>query len=257
MKNIKVLFFIITVISLLTGCANTQDRIHKVLQTSSAAKIKQDYLEILKSLISFNQKLNVRNPNNYDKSLVGLITSDITNVQDNVRLKVQNEDLVTYNDYLKYSFDKNPNIKNRNDLLVLGIYKLIYDAYDIGKGHQVTALSYDIKKLQKLYYNLNSIKWRIKSYKDTNNNYLFLTWQKNWQIQLQKEIDSGKKPSWKMIQNLKYIKQNKETIFEPSNLSFEVLLSKMIYNVEGTLKNVGEEPIDVSIEAMKSIVLFL
>ena len=34
-------------------------------------------------------------------------------------------------------------------------------------------------------------------------------------------------------------------------------LSQMIYNVKATLKNVGEEPVDVSIEAMKSIILFI
>ena len=257
MKKTKFLFFIIITISLLTGCSNTQNKIQKVFQTNSAAKVKSDYKEILKLLVSFKQKLNIRNPKNYNKTLSVSISKNINTFQNDIKLKVNSHSLETYNEYLQYAFDKNPNIKNRNDLLIVGLYKLIYGAYDINAGHQITALTYDIKKLQKLYYNLNSIKWRIKSYRDDQQNYLFLTWQKNWQIQLEKKIKTGETPSWKMIQNLEYIKQNRETIFESSNFSFEVLLSKMIYNVKGTLKNVGEEPIDVSIETMKSLILFL
>lgn len=256
-KRIKFLFLIIAIISLLTSCVNTQDKIQKLLQTTSANEITNDYKEILEVLISFNQKLNIRNPKNYNKELSKKIYENINTLTNNIELMVDNKKLISYTDYLKYAFDKNPDIKNRNDLLILGIYKLIYEAYDIKKGYQVTALNYDIKKLQKLYFNLNSINWRIKSYKDNNNNYLFLTWQKNWQIQLEKNINSGKKPSWEMIENLEYIKLKKETIFESSNFTFELLLSKLIINVKNTLKNVGEEPIDVSINAMKSFVLFL
>lgn len=140
---------------------------------------------------------------------------------------------------------------------MLGIYKLIYEAYDMKNGHQITALSYNNEKLQKLYYYLRALKWRIKTAKDDNGKYLFLTWQKNWQIEFEERVNNGEKPSWKMIQKLKYIKSKEENILEPSNFSFEVILSKMIYDVKNTLKNIGEEPVDVSIEAIKGLVFFI
>ncbi len=247
---------LISFILLLSGCSNTQNRIQKVFQTKSAADIRTDYTEVLNLLIKFKQKLDTRNPNNFNKRISISIIRNILSAQ-NVIYVQNNKKFNSYDNYLKLAFDKNIKIQNRNDLLILGIYKLIYEAYDIGNGHQVTALNYDIKKLQTLYYNLNSIKWRIKSVKDEANNYLFLTWQNNWQIELQKKIGNGKKPSWEMIKNLKYIKQKRETIFESSNFEFEVILSKMIYNVKSTLSNVGEEPVDVSIEAMKSLIFLI
>jgi len=253
----KHLFVLIFITLLLTACSSTQDKLQGILQTTSASKIKKDYKKILTSLVIFKEKLNARNPKNYNIEHSKNITKSIKTLANNVYLEVNNKKLERYSEYLKYAFDKNKNTVNRNDLLILGLYKLIYEAYDIKAGHQITALSYDIKKLQKLYYNLNVIKWRIKSNKDESNTYLFLTWQKNWQIELKKNINSGKTPTWEMIQNLEYIKNKKESIFDSSNLTFEVLLSKMIYHVRSTLKNVGEEPIDVSIEAMKSLVIFL
>ncbi len=84
-----------------------------------------------------------------------------------------------------------------------------------------------------------------------------MTWQKNWQIQLQKELSVNENPSWEIIQNLNALRGNSETLFDTSDFEFEVLLSKMIYNVKNTLTNVGEEPVDVGIEAMKSLVIFL
>ena len=257
MKRITGLFFILCLILLLTGCSNTQSKIQELMQTNSAAKIKNNYTEILESLLTFKEKLNLRNPNYFDKELSNTITKNIKKRVDTIKLERDNQELKSYSQYLKVAFDKNPNIKNRNDLLILGMYKLVYEAYNIQAGYQITALNYDIKKLQKLYYNLNSLRWRIKSYKDGNNNYLFLTWQKNWQIELERSINQGKVVSWEMIKNLEFIKEKKETLFESSNFSFEILLSGMIYNVKTTLKDVGEEPVDVSIKAMKSLILFI
>jgi len=257
MNKFKQLFFITVLISLLTGCVKPKDRIHEFLQTDSATQIREDYKSILKHLVLFKSKLDKRNPNSYDKKLSNQLFQDIRTYKNSIKIDVNNNYLTKYDEYFKQAFDKKSNIKNRNDFLILGMYKSVYEAYDLKKGHQITALTYDKEKLQKLYYNLNVLKWKIKTARNDNREYLFLTWQKNWQIELENKIHKGAKPSWEMIQNLEYIKQNRESIFESSNFSFEILLSRMITDVKNTLKNIGEEPVDVGIEAIKGLVFFI
>jgi hypothetical protein len=84
-----------------------------------------------------------------------------------------------------------------------------------------------------------------------------LTWQNNWQIELEKNIKNGITPTWKNIQNLEYIKNGKESMYSHSNFNFEILMSKIIAYVKNSIRVTGDEPLDVSIEAMKSFVFFL
>gem|GEM_PF-451845 len=256
-NRIKHTIFAVILLSLLTACSSTQGKLQEILQTSSAAKVKNDYEKTIELLVTLKQNLDKKNSNNYNKNISNLMYISLKNTQDNINLKVNDLKLSKYDDYLQFAFDKNVSIPNRNDLLIVGIYKLIYEAYEIAKGHQVTALSYDKIKLQKLYYNLNSIKYRIKFDKDNNGDFLFLTWQNSWQIELKNRLEQNEQPSWEMISNLNALKEKKASIFDASDFTFEVLLSKMIYNVKNTLTNVGEEPVDVGIEAMKSLVIFL
>ena len=67
----------------------------------------------------------------------------------------------------------------------------------------------------------------------------------------------GMKPSWEMLENLSFIKNQKETILDPSNFNFEILLNQMIFHVKNSAKIIGDEPLDIGIDAMISLVLFL
>lgn len=256
-NKFKHILFISFFIFFLTGCVNTQDKVQEFLQTDSATQVRNDYKNIIDNLVIFKKKLDMRNPNSFDKNISFSMIREL-NSSSNIYYKdINGKSITKYDEYFKYAFDKNPNIKNRNDYLILGMYKLIYEAYNLDKGHQLTTLTYNIESLRRLYYYLKALKWKIKNVKDNNNNYLFLTWQQNWQIELEKKLSKGEKPSWKMIQNLKYIKEKKESIYDSSNFSFEVILSQMIYDVKNSLKNIGEEPVDIGIEVMKSLVFFL
>lgn len=257
MQNCKYICYILISIFLLTGCANSEDKVKEFFQTDSATQVREDYSDILEHLIRLKTKLDKRNPQEYNKKISNQIYHELQVAQNNITLTINKNRLENYDDYFKYAFDKKPNVQYRNDFLILGIYKLIYEAYDMKNGHQITALTYNNEKLQKLYYYLRALKWRIKTIKDTNGEYLFLTWQKNWQIEFEKRVKRGEEPSWEMIQNLKYIKSNQENILQPSNFSFEVILSRMITDVKNTLKNIGEEPVDVGIEAIKGLVFFI
>ncbi len=124
-------------------------------------------------------------------------------------------------------------------------------------SHQITTLSYDVKLLKSLYYSLSVLRWEIRTKKDTNDNYLFSTWQNNWQIEFEKSIKNGEKPSWTLIEDLEYISKKRETIYSHSNFNFEILMGKMLSRIENSLRITGEEPLDIGIEAMKSLVLFL
>ena len=132
---------------------------------------------------------------------------------------------------------------------------MFYESFDMDSKYKLTALSYDIEKLQKAYKNLQIIQWRIKFNKDKNNNYLFLTWQNNWQIELSKRFNNEKLDTIK-LSDLHYIKSKQESILNPSNNSFEVITSKMLLYYESTIRLLNAEPEELGIETIMSI-LFL
>jgi len=251
-------FFGLIVFGLLfSGCISaTQERVEKMLQTNSANSMKKDYTQITKELIVFKEKLDKRNPSAYDKDFSNQIYTEINNLTNTRNLAYENIQLHTYKEYLQIAFSKFE-IKNRNDYLILGLYKEIYDAYDIQSGHQITALTYDKNKLQNLYQNLQILKWKLNTARDVKDEYLFLTWQNNWQIELEKRLKQKEIKTYDDILNLKYIKEGKETLFSQSNMSFEVLLSSMMYHVKNSLETLGVEPVDVGLEAVKTMFIFL
>lgn len=246
-------FFIIIFFS---GCANSQHKVEEFFQTDNATHIKRDYYEIVKLLSEYKNKLDQRNPQNYDKKFSHYMYDEFSNSTHTLFLKENGKYIDNFNDYLRIAISPKT-IQNRNDYLTLGLYKQIYKAYEIEENLQISTLTYDIEKLKSLYYTLSVINWQIKSHKDENSNYLFLTWQNNWQIELEKRIKDNEKITWKLIENLEYIKNKKETVFSPSNSSFEVLMQEMLYRVKNSLKIMGEEPLDVSLEIMKTLVFFL
>ncbi|WP_024954146.1 hypothetical protein [Sulfurospirillum arcachonense] len=253
MKFISILLMIM----IFSGCTNSQQKIKELFQTDNATHLKKDYYEMVKLLISYKKKLDARNPKSFDKQYAPYIYQELNNNTNKLFLKYENKYISDYNQYLKIALDKEKPIKNRNDYLILGIYKYMYKAYQLNESHQVTTLSYDKKSLESLYYALKVLRWQIRTKKDINNKYLFLTWQNNWQIELQENIKNGEKPSWELIQKLQYIANEKESIYSSSNFNFEIILTQMIHHVKNSLIIMDNEPLDVSIEAMKSLIFFL
>lgn len=257
MKGIKNLFFGLFFMLLLMGCASVSpEKVEKVFQTDSANSMKQDYKELRKQLIFLKDRLDKRNPNAYNRTISNAIYTQINNLTNGVSLKFKNVKLNSYKEYLQMAFSK-VNIQNRNDFLILGMYKEIYEAYDIKSGHQITALSYNKQKLQNLYQNLQIIKWKLSTAKNANDEYLFLTWQNNWQIELETALKQNKIKTYDDILNLKSIKEGHESLFSQSNPSFEVIISTMINRVKISLETIGVEPVDVGIDTLRAMFLFL
>ena len=233
-----------------SACATNQDEIRGVFQTNSAELISKDQKKLQKLLIKFKKKLDKRNPNNFNKTNEQKIYSVLKDFNKNLYLKYNNEVIKNYKKYLELSFTKNK-LLNRNDYLILGLRYMISYAYDTESFHNITALQFDKEKLLKLHKNLQILKWKIKVNKDLNGNYLFLTWQNNWQIELKNLLNNKTEITYKDIQNLYSLKTNKESLFSSSNFSFEVILTQMIDRVENSLKALGEEPSDLSLSAIK------
>lgn len=250
-------FFLLATILLFSGCATNQEKVSEILQSHGATQMNRDYKQMIALLAQYKEKLDLRNPSHFSKQQQHYIYNDMLNNTNTIRITHNGVALKTYDDYLRIAFDKNPDIVERNDFLILGIYKLLWDTYEKDKGHQITTLSYHQKEFKRLYYYLEVIRWKIRTAKDTNDNYLFLTWQNNWQIELEKRIKQGLKPSWQMIEHLIPIQNGTETIFNASNFNFEVLLSQMIFHVKNSARIIGDEPFDIGIEAMISFVFFL
>ena len=239
------------------GCSSSQEKLGEVLQSKGATQMHQDFKKISENLIHYKEKLDLRNPKAYSKEAKQSILHEINLTRNTLSITYNGKKLITYDDYLRVAFDKTRPVVDRNDFLIVGLHKLLCETYQIDKGHQITTLSYQQVAFKRLYYYLEVIKWKIKTAKDKEGNYLFVTWQNNWQIELAQKISKGIRPSWEILENLPSIKMQKETIFDPSNPNFEILMNHMIDHVKNSARIVGDEPIDIGIDAMVSFVLFL
>jgi hypothetical protein len=249
-------YLLILILLVFTGCNNVQDKLRNSVQTENAKHIRNNYKALVELLLEYKVKLDKRNPKAYSSQLNNLLRKNINENTDEINLYVNNSiPLKHYQDYLNYAFDKNTDVVYRNDYLSIGMYKMFYESYNMDSKYKMTALSYDIDKLQKAYKNLQIIQWKIKFDKDSKNSFLFLTWQNNWQIELLKKLTKEKIENIK-LSDLKYIKSKKESIFDPSNNSYEVITSKMLLYYEHTLRLLNAEPEALGIETIMSI-LFL
>ncbi|SKB30835.1 hypothetical protein [Malaciobacter marinus] len=248
----KNFIFIYVLIILFSGCASNSN-IKSVFQTQKANEISKDYKQIMNYLHKYKVKLDKRNPKYYNKTLEKAIYSQINSGETFVTLRdFDGKKLQNFKQYLDLAFDKK-GLLNRNDYLILGVYYMIYDAYLIAGQHKFTALNYDKEKLEKLYKNLHILKWKIRTSKDINGNYLFLTWQNNWQVEyMKKRFDDLNN-----LKDLKSIVENKESLLSHSNFSFEVLLSLMIHKVENSLEDIGAEPSDITFDTLTSLVFII
>ena len=252
--NLKLvnIFAIVILVLFFEGCSLSKGSIQSIAQTNSALEIVKYKNEITSTLIKYKKKLDLRNPNSYNEKLSKDIIHQIQTNQDYINILQNNQKLKTYDEYLYYAFlDKE--ISNRNDFLIIGLYKLIYKAYSLDDEHKFTALQHNKYELSKLYQYLQVLRWKIRTNKDINGNYLFNTWQNNWQL----ELLHKDKSDLNIIKDLEYIKSNKESIYSHSNFSFEVLLSRIILNVEYTLIKINIEPYAMSTSAIRSFIFIL
>lgn len=248
-KTLRYFFFLFLLI-FFSSCSSTQDELKKVFQTNSAELISNDQKKIQQLLVKFKKKLDKRNPKNFNKKNEQKIYAVIKNFNKKLYLKYQNRVIKEYKDFLNLAFLKDK-ILNRNDYLILGINYMVAYAYDTEEFHNITAFQFDKEKLAKLHKNLQILRWKIKVNRDINNNYLFLTWQNNWQVELEKKLRKVDTLQYEDIKKLKSIETKKESLFSHSNFSFEILLTQMIDSVENSLKALGEEPTDLGISAVK------
>lgn len=239
------------------GCSSSQEKLGEVLQSKGATQMHRDFKKISENLIHYKKKLDLRNPKAFSKEAKQSILHEINLTRNTLSITYNGKKLITYDDYLRVAFDKSRPVVDRNDFLIVGLHKLLCETYQIDKGHQITTLSYQQEAFKRLYYYLEVIKWKIRTAKDKEGNYLFVTWQNNWQIELAQKMAKGIRPSWEILENLPSIKMQKETIFDPSNPNFEILMNHMIDHVKNSARIVGDEPVDIGIDAMVSFVLFL
>jgi hypothetical protein len=133
---------------------------------------------------------------------------------------------------------------------------MFFYAYEMKKTHKITALDYDVEVFQKIYKNMQVINWRIKHNKDINGDYLFLTWQNNWQIELQKILKNEK--NYKItIDDISYLKTKKESLLDPSNSSFEILVSGMLIHLGESIELLGAEPEELALESILTFTFLL
>jgi len=240
-----------------TSCGNLQEKVRNTVQSENAIQIRNDYEEIVKLLSLYKIKLDKRNPKNYSLSLDRLLKENILKNKNTINLAINNSNTSKkYTEYLNHAFNKEKLIKSRNDYLLIGLYKMFYYAYNMDSKYKMTALSYNIEDLQKAYKNLQVVQWKIKFDKNVKNEYLFLTWQNNWQVELEQKLKNTTLANISLIQ-LENIKSNTESLFDPSNSSFEILTSKMILYMARSIKKLNSEPENLSIDTLLGFIFII
>lgn len=251
MKKITKALVILILLLSITGCSTKEDYsfVKSIFQTDGASAVNAHVDTLREELLKYKIKLNKRNPNYYSKKTSKTITNEIKNSTDNLTLKLlKNKTNATYKDYLNIAFSPK-HVTNRNDYLIVGIYKLFYWAYAIERSHTITTMQYDTKKLQKANKMMQIIQYRIQTAKDIDSNYLFITWQRPWQIEVLKKINGNKK--------IDLDKYTKKQLLYHSNMNFQVISSGMIFTLQDTLKFLGAEVTNLSKSTIKSILIFL
>ncbi len=257
MKKYSILSFML-IVTLFSGCSVKNENFARSIFQTSGATLMQNYqIDLNMLLIKLANKLYKRNSEIFTKNTLAYLKYNIKYKINSINLPlVKDFAQDNFKTYLKIAFSKNK-IKKRGDYLVVGLYKMFYFAYDEAQFHKISALQYDKKRLELAYKILQVVDWKIKTAKNTEGEYLFLTWQNNWQTELYKRLKKGESLSAKLINNLKYIKDKKESLFSSSNLSFEAVFAKMQYISEKSLKTVGVEPSHLSASALRSIFLMM
>lgn len=248
-KNFVKLVFSLFLLFGISGCSTKKDNdfVQSIFQTNGAVAVRQHTDFLIDSLLLYYIKLNKRNPSFTSKNNFNAIAIEMKNRSDRINLPLVTQK-ASYKEYLNIAFDKEY-VKDRNDYLILGIYKMFYYAYDVQRTHTVTTIQYDTQKIQEANTMMQIIQYKIQTARNKDGNYLFLTWQRGWQVDVLK-----KKSQNKTIELEKY---TKEELLYSSNMSYQVLSSKMIFTLQESLKYLGVEATNLSAQAIKSVFMFL
>jgi hypothetical protein len=257
-KYVILAFLQLLFVVLFSGCSTNTLDLKDSLQSTNATLLKRDFQDLCELLLQLKSKLDARNPKNFDSHNHDKIADNIRHKNNNFILKTDKHSaLEVYHQYLNLAFSKEKHLWYRNDLLIVGIYKMLYDAYEKQLGHKITALSYDAQKMLKAYKYLQVIKWRLYHERSTHGELLFVTWQNNWQIELSRAFEKEKTLHYEALSKLPSIQSNKESFLDPSNMNFEALFAQMLYIVKKDLKIIGHEPTALGVEGIKSVLFFI
>jgi hypothetical protein len=250
-------YLLILIVLFFTSCSNIQEKVRNTLQSENAKQIRNDYHDIIKLLSLYKTKLDKRNPQGYSVGLSGLLRKDIRKNKNTIHLIINDlKSSRKYTDYLNHAFNKEVSIKNRNDYLIIGLYKMFYNTYKMDLKYKMTAFSYNLEEFQKAYKNLQVLQWKIKFNKNVKNKYIFLTWQNNWQIELEQKLQNNTLDNISLSE-LKNIKSKEESLLDPSNNSFEILTSKMILHMAHTIKLLNAEPENLSVDMLLKFIFII
>lgn len=247
MKLLALVFFLF----ISNGCSTKDDEsfVRSIFQTNGAAIVRKHTDTLESTLIQYYIKLNKRNPSHTSKNNFKQIIQEMQNRSNKIRLPLLHYKRdATYKDYLNIAFTKEA-VKDRNDYLMLGIYKMLHNAYSFKRIHTITAIQHDTELIQEANKMMQVIQYKVQKDKDKNGDYLFITWQRPWQIETLKNINQQKK-----IDLEKY--PHNELLYH-SNMNFQVLTQKMIFTLQETLHYLGKESTNLSAQAIKSVFIFL
>ncbi len=258
MKNKYIHIIVLIIGFIFNGCTGNPSEVQKIFQTDDTAHIQSNYHKSIKLLLEYKKQLDKKNPNSYNKRFSQHLIENIKSSRDHIVLHTSTGKVLRhYVEYFKYAFDTTSYVQYRNDYLIIGMYKLIHSIYVMEKQHKFLAYEYDIVRLKNGYKNLQTLHWKIRHSKDTKGNYIFHTWQKNWQIELLTKYNIKSSLDYRQIKDLTSIKNSSESIFNSSDCYFSKTLNKIIYNVENSIGIIDLTPEELTKEVLRSAMFIL
>ncbi len=157
----------------LAGCHVTGRQIKQAVIPLDAQIVKYHIREHKKSLEEFTRRLYLKNPKYEnalearEKKIQGIFHSGElphTDFNDQPSHKI-----------LEAAFEKDPGYSDRVYLLSLGLAKAIKETYGAEEDLLLTSMELSLTKLKRLYYNISHVNWRLKVYRDEQDDLLFQT----------------------------------------------------------------------------------
>jgi hypothetical protein len=162
----------------LVGCTLSVDRARQnfteFVTPTDVSMIRYHVRQMHKDLKDFTSRLYARNPK-YEKDLkarklkVDFIFRNGSSVYKLYEEKLSHETLTL-------AFAPESSNEDRVFLLCLGLWKSIREAYVVkDEGLFVSGLQLELQRLQRLHHNISQVNWRLKTYRDSKGQLLFLT----------------------------------------------------------------------------------
>ena len=157
----------------LLGCQAGGKFVKRAVVPTDVQIIRYHVDEYYTSLEEFTRRLYLKNPK-YEKDL-DVRKVKIRSIFQGTGLPYTEVNDAPSHQLLEAAFAPDPPYEDRVFLLGLGLAKSIKETYNIENRVFISSMGISLEKLENLYHNISHVNWRLKVYRDEQNDLLLIT----------------------------------------------------------------------------------